>query len=218
MNHYVIDDKLWTLPAAQYEQFQKDVAHYNVLLNEQRTAEEKLAKETEDQASAEEYLANVKQETIDLYGEETEAINEATDAVADYKGKSEEAWKESTKGAKAAADAIKAVADYYKGVRDATEQAVNSAVKGFEKIGAAGDDNRKKSNELATKETETLTKYAAVWKKWGSDNEALKKMKAYVDGGKKLTKTEQEAYEALVKIRNEQKEVNDGRFPFRRRY
>ena len=205
-NGGVIDDKFWTLPAAEYDKFSEDVKHYNLLLNDQKIAEEKLTQETEDQAAAEEYLAGVKQETIDLYGEETEAIGEATDAVTDYKGKSEEAWTESVKGAKAAADAIKAVTDYYNGVRDATEQAVNSTVKGFEKIGKAGDELRTKSNELAGEETETLNKYSKVFSKWGSDNASLKKMAENYD---KLTDTEKDAYNALVKIRNSQKEVND---------
>ena len=205
-NGGVIDDKFWTLPAAEYDKFSEDVKHYNLLLNDQKIAEEKLTQETEDQAAAEEYLAGVKQETIDLYGEETEAIGEATDAVTDYKGKSEEAWTESVKGAKAAADAIKAVTDYYNGVRDATEQAVNSTVKGFEKISKAGDELRTKSNELAGEETETLNKYSKVFSKWGSDNASLKKMAENYD---KLTDTEKEAYNALVKIRNSQKEVND---------
>ena len=59
---------------------------------------------------------------------------------------------------------------------------------------------------MAGEETETLTKYSAVFAKWGTSNENLKTMAASWD---KLNKTEQEAYNALVKIRNEQKEVND---------
>ena len=77
-------------------------------------------------------------------------------------------------------------------------------LKGFNKIDTVWDQQ----SDLANKETEALNKYTDVWNKWGSDNAALKKMKEYVDGGGKLTATELEAYEALVKVRNAQNELN----------
>ena len=138
-------------------------------------------------------------------GMTAEAYENAGEAAEDYQGKSQEAWETSMKGAKEAADAIKAVTDYYKGVRDATEQAVNSTLKGFESIKTVWDQQ----SDLANQETEALNKYTNVWAKWGSDNAALKKMKEYADNGGKLTAVELEAYEALVKVRNAQKELND---------
>lgn len=202
----LINDKLWSLNAIDYEKFQKDAEHYNILLNEQRKAEQALASDVANNASAVEYLAEEHQKLIDEFGEEEQAYNNLTDASEEYRGKSEAGWKTAVSGAEKAKDAIKAVSDYYKGVRDSTEQAVNSALKGFDKINKAGDDLRKTSSELATNETETLNKYSEVFGKWGSDNDSLRNMAKSWD---KLTSTEQEAYNALVKIRNEQKEVND---------
>ena len=174
------------------------------LRTEESDALNTLNEQTTDYSEAEEKLANKKQALIEKYGEEGQAAQDAAEAT-DYLGKSTEEWVKALKGAPEAADAIKAVTDYYKGVRDATEQAVNSTVKGFEKITTAWDQR----SDLANKETEALNKYTQVWQKWGSDNAALKKMKEYVDNGGKLTKVELEAYEALVKVRNAQKELND---------
>ena len=200
------NNELWNLNAIDYEKYRQDVEHYNILLKEQQKAEKALADDIANNAAAVEYLEQEHQSLIDTYGEETDAITALSDAADDYRGKSEQAWKEAVKGANDAADAIKAVKDYYKGVHDSTQQAVNSALKGFEKISRAGNELRDKSGKLAGEETETLTKYSAVFAKWGTSNENLKTMAASWD---KLNKTEQEAYNALVKIRNEQKEVND---------
>jgi hypothetical protein len=202
----LINDKLWSLNAIDYEKFRQDAEHYNILLNEQRDAEKKLANDVSNTASAVEYLESEHQKLIDEFGEEEKAYVELADASEKYLGKTEKDWETAVKGAKEAEEAIKAVADYYKGVHDSTEQAVNSALKGFDKIGKAGDDLRKTSGELATQETDTLNKYSAVFGKWGSDNESLRNMAKSWDS---LTDAEQEAYNALAKIRNEQKEVND---------
>lgn len=202
----VINDKLWSLSAVEYEKFTKDVEHYNILLKEQKSAEEDLTDATSDYAAAEEYLNGVIQETEDKYGAAEESAQDAGDA-AKYLGKETEEWVKALKGAPAAAEAIKAVTDYYKGVRDATEQAVNSTIKGFEKIGKAGDDLRKQQNELGQEAYKTEQQYADVFSKWGgSDLDSLKRMS---DNWDNLTDKEKEAYNALAKIRNEQKEVND---------
>ena len=121
----------------------------------------------------------------------------------------ENAAKELTDAYSKAAEALKSVDDYYKSVQNSMQQAVNSTIKGFAEVKAAGDDLRIKSGELAAQETDALNKYAEVWNKWGSDNDSLRKMKEFKDAGGKLTDTELEAYEALVKVRNAQKEVND---------
>ena len=202
----IIDDKFWSLPAVQYEKFKKDAEHYNLLLKQQRDAESALNEDIENNASAVEYLAQEHQKLIDEFGEEEKAYTELGDASEKYLGKTEAEWKTAVSGAEKAKDAIKAVADYYKSVRDSTEQAVNSVLKGFDKIGMAGDELRKTSGELASQETETLNKYSDVFGKWGSDNDSLRNMAKSWDS---LTETEQEAYNALAKIRNEQKEVND---------
>lgn len=203
---YIDNNELWTLNAIDYEKFRKDLEHYNLLLNEQEKADKALAADVANNTEAAEYLNTEHQNLIDTYGEETEALETLTDAVDEYRGKSTQGWKDATKGANDAAEAIKAVKDYYKGVHDATEQAVASALKGFEKISKAGDELRDKSNKLAGEETDALNQYSAVFAKWGSNNESLKAMAASWD---KLTDTEKDAYNALAKIRNEQKDVND---------
>lgn len=178
--------------------YNETLAEYLELENKASAAEAELARQTVDYSEAEQQLADGKQALIDKYGEEEKAAEDAAEAT-------EEGFEITKEGAEEAAKAIKALNDYYQGVLDSTRQAVNSTLKGFESINTVWDQQ----SDLANQETEALNKYTAVWAKWGSDNAALKKMKEYVDNGGKLTKTELEAYEALVKVRNAQKELND---------
>lgn len=203
---YIGNNELWTLNIIDYETFRKDLEHYNLLLAEQEKTDKALAADIANNAAAAEYLDAEHKALIETYGEEIDTLGDLSDAVDDYRGKSEQGWQESLKGANAAADAIMAVRDYYKGVHDATEQAVSSAFKGFEKIGNAGDEIREKNSKLAGEEADALNQYSAVFAKWGSNNESLKNMAKSWDS---LTETERDAYNALAKIRNEQKEVND---------
>lgn len=163
-----------------------------------KEASEEYERQTEALSEAEQQRVDMKAGLIEKYGEEEQAAEDASDAA-------EEGFEITKEGAQAAADAIKALNDYYQGMLDSTRQAVNSTLKGFEKIDTVWDQQ----SDLANKETEALNKYTAVWTKWGSDNAALKKMKEYVDNGGKLTATELEAYEALVKVRNAQNELNE---------
>ena len=189
----------------QYEtdsEFYKEVNdaadNYFDLLKKQKAAEEELSRQTVDYSEAEQQLINGKQALIDKWGEEEQAAEDAS-------GAAEEGFEITKESAEAAAKAVKALNDYYQGMLDSTRQAVNSTLKGFEKIDTVWDQQ----SDLANQEVEALNKYTAVWAKWGSDNTALKKMKEYVDGGGQLTAVELEAYEALVKVRNAQKELND---------
>jgi hypothetical protein len=185
----------------------EDAARLVDVLEREATATADLEKQTTDYSEAEQQLADGKQELIELYGEEEDATESATAAVVDYKGKSDEAWASSLAGAKKAADAIKAVTDYYDNMRAATDSAVRSVIKGFGLIKMAGEDYRTQSTKLAAQEVETLSEYSDVWAKWGSDDASLQRM---AENWESLSDTEQEAYEALVKIRNAQKEVNQG--------
>ena len=171
---------------------------YNKLLKDEAQKKAELKEQTVDYSAAEQQLADGKQALIDKYGEEEQAAEDAADAT-------DEGFEITKEGAEEAAKAIKALNDYYQGMLDSTRQAVNSTLKGFESIKTVWDQQ----SDLANQETEALNKYTDVWNKWGSDNTALKKMKEFVDGGGKLTATELEAYEALVKVRNAQKELND---------
>lgn len=178
--------------------YNETLAEYLELENKASAAETELARQTVDYSEAEQQLADGKQALIDKYGEEEKAAEDAAEAT-------EEGFEITKEGAEAAAKAVKDLNDYYQGMLDSTRQAVNSTLKGFESINTVWDQQ----SDLANQETEALNKYTAVWAKWGSDNAALKKMKEYVDNGGKLTATELEAYEALVKVRNAQKELND---------
>lgn len=156
------------------------------------------------------------QETIgELTDEEvngTKAAEEATDEMTllqkALEGDDEAAKSVADQWTKAG-EALKAVADYYASVESATRSAVDSVLDGFSSITTAWEEYDTSSKDLASQETELLNKYADVWNKWGSDNTALNQMKEYVDKGGKLTDTENEAYEALVKVRNAQTELNE---------
>lgn len=164
-----------------------------------------LTQQTVDYSAAEQQLADGKAALIEKYGEEEDAANDAGDAVEDYGGKSTEAWQKATTGAQ---EAIKALSDYVKGVHDATEQTVNSIIKGFDKVTKSGDESRQKSSEYAAQEIELIQQYQSELSKYlnadGSVN--LKKMSDDYDN---LTKAEQEAYNKLADLHNKQKEVNE---------
>lgn len=176
----------------------EDAETYMQIVKGSTEAEAEATRQAEAYAQAEKELEAGKQALIEKYGEEEKAAEDAAEAT-------EEGFEITKEGAEAAAEAVKALNDYYQGVLDSTRQAVNSTLKGFESIKTVWDQQ----SDLANQETEALNKYTDVWAKWGSDNAALKKMKEYVDNGGKLTATELEAYEALVKVRNAQKELND---------
>jgi hypothetical protein len=203
----VSGDDLWANTplsmGAKFDEWSADVQHYNLLLGEQKDAEKELERQTEAVGEATDDLSIINEELTDRFGELEQAEEYAADAAEEWGEETKKAGKEA---ATAAESALKALADYVQGVKDGTAQAVNSILKGFEKVNKAGDENRKKSNELATQETEVLNKYAAVWAKHGSDNASLKKM---AENWSKLSDDERKAYEELVKVRNAQKEVND---------
>ena len=119
----------------------------------------KNAKESRDQyntaleqsAEVTERLANEQEWLVENYGEMEEAATEAGEAAGDFGGKSADAWKETTG---AVNDAVKALADYVKGVHDATEQAVNSVVKGFETITRPTTELEKKRDKLIQQQNE----------------------------------------------------------------
>ena len=182
----------------QEKQWNDAVVKLGQLRKAAADAEAEYTRQTGDFAEAEQQLIDGKQALIEKYGEEEQAAEDAADAT-------EEGFEITKEGAEEAAKAIKALNDYYQGMLDSTRQAVNSTLKGFESVKTIWDQQ----SDLANQETEALNKYTDVWNKWGSDNTALKAMKDYVDGGGKLTAVELEAYEALVKVRNAQKELND---------
>ena len=200
---------------AEQQAWNDTVDNYIRLTREADEAQKKAEKSANDLADAEKLLADELTATEQITGQTLESVNqlkkEEEDAgdAANYLGKSSEEWVKALEKAPKAAEAIQAVIDYYKGVRDATEQAVNSTIKGFDKIITAYDELTKQSADLANQQTDAISNYTDVWAKWGSDDESLRKMKQYQDETGKLTDRELEAYEALVKVRNAQKETNE---------
>ena len=179
-----------------------DRKHYETILEEERKLKEELDKQTGDLAQAEQDLADGKQALIEKYGEEEQAAEGAGEAAQEWEEKTVNAGKAAVI---ASENALKALADYVQGVKDGTAQAVNSVIKGFETINTKWDE----VSDLGNQELDVLQKYADVWKQWGSDNESLRKMKQYQDETGKLSDKEIEAYEALVKVRNAQNELNE---------
>ena len=185
----------------------EDAEAYIKIIKDSSDADAEYVRQADAIAQVEATVTAGKQALIEKWGEEEKAVEDAGNA-AKYAGKSAEEWKDALKSAPDAAKAIQAVIDYYNKVRDATEQAVNSTVKGFERIKTAWDEYA----ELSTQETDVLNKYSEVWNKWGSSDDALKNMK---ENYKKLTDREIEAYEALVKIRNAQYEADEAMNQYR---
>ena len=190
--------------AVKDERGEEGRSEYIQLIMDATDAEKEYTRQSEGLVKAEEEVAAAKDYLIEKYGEEEEQIEAATGAIETL---SDEETKAGREAVKATDEALTAMADYVQGVKDATAQTVNSVIKGFEKVEKAGDGLRQKQNDLAGEETEVLNKYSEVWNKWGNNNDALRKMAESQD---KLTDSEREAYEALVKVRNAQKEVNDG--------
>lgn len=105
-------------------------------------------------------------EASDAYTLQAEALKEAEAALEEYKQTVEEMpgdvdavtasvneWSSAQKQAgrdavNATNEALKALADYVEGVRDGTEQAVNSVVKGFDKITRPTTDLEEKRSKL----------------------------------------------------------------------
>ena len=180
-----------------------DRKHYETILEEERKLKEELDKQTGDLAQAEQDLADGKQALIEKYGEEQQAAEGAGEAAQEWEEKTVKAGKAAVI---ASENALKALADYVQGVKDSTAQAVNSVIKGFEAINTKWDE----VTDLGNQETAIENKYSKIWDQWGgSSDEVLKKMKAYQDETGKLSDKELEAYEALVKVRNAQKELNE---------
>lgn len=194
----------------KYNEWLDSLGVYNEKVKAADEAQKKADKSANDLADAESLLADELAATEEITGETLQTVQQVSDANKDAADSAKEWSKEQKTAGKGAVEAVdsalKALADYIHGVRDSTAQAVNSVLKGFEKVNKAGDDLRGKSSELAGEETSALNKYSEVWSKWGSDNSSLKKMSENWDS---LTDAEKEAYETLVKVRNAQKETND---------
>lgn len=190
----------------------KDEAEaYMNIVKESSDAEKEATRQAEAYAQAEKELEAGKQALIEKYGEEEQAVENVDGAVDELTADQKAAGKAAVE---AADSALKALADYVEGVRDSTEQAVNSVVKGFEKVTRAGDDLRAKAEQNAKDTGEAEIKYASevasLRSKFGENwMQDLQKLGEESKEWKDLSDAEKEAYNTLVKLKNEQKEVND---------
>ena len=121
------------------------------LLKNAKESQDQYSTALEQSAEVTKRLKNEQDWLIENFGEMEEAATEAGEAAGDFGGKSASAWQETTT---AVNDAVKALADYVKGVHDATEQAVNSVVKGFETITRPTTELEKKRDKLIQQQNE----------------------------------------------------------------
>lgn len=118
---------------------------YEGALRRLKQAETQLTDQTADYSAAEQQLADGKKALIEKYGEEEKAAADAATETDKYMGKTATEWKGLTG---AVNESLQALADYVQGVRDATEQSVNSIVKGFENLSRPTEDLLEKRDKL----------------------------------------------------------------------
>lgn len=109
------------------------------------------AKNADANIEAEQLLADKKQVLIDKYGEQEKVIEEVSEAVEGYLGKSNDEWKETTA---AVNESVQALADYVQSVHDATEASVNSTLSGFKRVQTAQQQQEEATNKLKEFEKE----------------------------------------------------------------
>ena len=133
------------------DDFSKAVDNYLDALDKQDSANKKYQTAVEQSAEVTEKLADEEKWLTENYGEAEKAATEAGNAAEDFGGKSSSAWKETTGVVN---EAVKALADYVQGVHDATQQAVDSVVKGFETISRPTTELEKKRDKLIQQQNE----------------------------------------------------------------
>ena len=166
-------------------------------------------------------------DATDAYNKQKEALEEAKQALIEYRETIDELpgsidnadnsvveWsddaKESAKTVvQAAKDALTALEDHAQGVHDTVEKAVDGIIKGFKKIERPTDSLDEQMKKLGEEEQETLTKYSGDIRKEYFDKDGVLNLKKMADNWGSLTKKEQEAYNALAKIKNKQTELNE---------
>lgn len=122
-------------------QWFKDVREYTGLLLDQKNAEDAYKKQADALEEAKQALKEYKAIVEEMPGD-TEAAEEAL-----------EAWQEAAKAVgpallEASKNALEALADYVQGVHDATETAVDSVVKGFERLSRPTTEMEEKRSKL----------------------------------------------------------------------
>lgn len=159
---------------------------YEGALRRLKQAETQLTDQTVDYSAAEQQLADGKQALIEKYGEEEKAAADVATETDKYMDKTATEWKGLTG---AVNESLQALADYVQGVRDATEQSVNSVVKGFENLSRPTEDLLEKRDKLIRQQQslnqstkEGAQKYEELEKQI---NELNKSIDQYSTGGMK---------------------------------
>lgn len=124
---------------------------YEGALRRLKQAETQLTDQTADYSAVEQQLADGKQALIEKYGEEEKAAADVATETDKYMDKTATEWKGLTG---AVNESLQALADYVQGVRDATEQSVNSIVKGFENLSRPTTDLLEKRSKLIEQQNE----------------------------------------------------------------
>ena len=179
-----------------YGQWLNDAEEYRVALEKQNKLEEQLAENEEAIAEVEQQLKDGKAALIEELGEEEKATENLSEANAELAEKAKQAYE----------TAMAEVEAYRETIKEATKQAVDSVIKGFERIEKAENMFQIQTQKLADEEADVLSKYSDVFSKWGgSDSGSLKNM---ADNWDNLSDKEKEAYNAMIKVKNEQAELN----------
>ena len=154
-------------------QWFKDVREYNGLLQSQKNAEDIYKKQKAALEEAQQALEEYKEVVAEMPGD-TEAAAAAADKLTQAQKAAAEASVEAVK------TAISALADYVQSVHDATEQAVNSVVKGFDVIERPTTEMEEKRSRLIEQQNalnrstaEGERQYQALQKQIDSLNESM---------------------------------------------
>ena len=174
------------------EQSANDLADAEGLLADKRSAVEEITGET----LAQHEKAN--KQTVELT-ENMTLLEKAMAGDADAAKELSGAWEQ-------AGAALKAVSDYYKSVEDATRQAVNSTLKGFEQVSKAGDDLRKQKEQIDSDLAKAEAENAKLLAKYGGV-EGIAKMDDAA--WKKLPPEVQDAYNEIANLIKKQDELNE---------
>lgn len=191
-NNYIRLNREADAAQKKAEQSANDLADAESLLADELAAVEEITGET---LASQQAASNNAETLTDEMTLLERAINGDADAVTELGA----AWEE-------AGEALKAVSDYYKGVEDATTQAVNSTIKGFSEVKKAGDDLRKQKEEKDKELGSTEKANAKLLNPYGGF-EGIRKMSNAE--WKKLPAEVQDAYNAIAKLRKEQQALNE---------
>ena len=128
-------------------QWFKDVREYTGLLMAQKSAEDAYRDQADAYREAKDALEEYKQVVDDMPGDTKAAADATKEWTAEQKALGQAA-------VEAAQKALTALADYVQGVHDATEQAVNGVVKGFDAMERPTTDLLEKRSKLIEQQNE----------------------------------------------------------------